>query len=50
MIKTIKCSVCGEVIGQIEKNEITENDESLYRQMVTCPNGHSEAELVPITE
>lgn len=45
MIKVIKCNTCGEVIGTINKPEITLQDEQEYQQMVTCPSGHSETVL-----
>lgn len=50
MIKEIKCQVCGEVIGTLVKPEVTQLDEDLYRAMVTCPNGHTEAVLTPPEE
>lgn len=40
MIFEIKCETCGEVLGTIEKNEITENDIAEYKQMMVCENGH----------
>jgi hypothetical protein len=43
--KNIKCEVCGEIVGSLEKNVITQEDRDLYRQMIMCPNGHIEASL-----
>lgn len=45
MIATIKCLVCNEIMGTIEKPEITEADIAEYRQMVSCTQGHQESVL-----
>lgn len=39
-VKIIKCSVCSEVLGTLEKPVITDLDVETYRQMVTCSSGH----------
>ena len=38
---TIRCEVCSEVIGQIHKDTVSEDDREMYRQSVVCGNGHS---------
>lgn len=42
----ITCPICLEELGTIEKATITEEDISLYQQMVTCSFGHSTVQLV----
>lgn len=42
MIVKIKCEVCGEEIGTIDKPIVTELDQELYRSMTSCSNGHTE--------
>ncbi len=37
----IKCLTCGDVMGFVEKDEFNAEDEAMYQQMMTCPNGHS---------
>ena len=44
--REIKCQTCDEVIGTITKPIITDEDVSLYQQMVRCSNGHQAAALV----
>lgn len=50
MICVIQCNTCGEVLGQIEKPEITAEDIQVYRQMVVCSSGHSEVLLEEIND
>lgn len=44
MISDIECPVCGEVIGSVEKDLITDEDRALY-QMVQRSQGHGQALL-----
>jgi hypothetical protein len=47
MIATIECATCSEIIGTIEKPEITMQDVLEYQRMVVCSNGHiSATELI----
>jgi hypothetical protein len=41
MKKLIKCSTCDEVIGELDKPEIADEDVAQYKAMVTCSNGHT---------
>jgi hypothetical protein len=41
MIAEIKCPVCDEHIGTLEKEDITEQDILEHQKMVTCSNGHT---------
>jgi len=40
MRRDIRCETCNEVMGTLAKPTITSEDIDLYRQMVTCSNGH----------
>jgi hypothetical protein len=41
----ILCPVCNELMGMINKPEITERDIALYQSMMTCSAGHQGAIL-----
>jgi hypothetical protein len=45
----VKCLTCDEVLGNIEKADVSDDDLSFYRQMVTCSNGHI-AEAIDFAE
>lgn len=47
MIEEIKCNICKEVVGTLEKDNITDDDAALYAQMTMCPNGHLAVILSP---
>lgn len=34
---TINCSICNEVMAEIEKEIITNEDIQMYQQMMSCP-------------
>ena len=40
MEKQIKCVVCGEILGTVEKPEISEQDAIDYSAMMACSDGH----------
>ena len=40
MIAEIRCTVCMEFIGSIDKSEVTDEDRRLYAESVMCSNGH----------
>lgn len=45
----VKCSVCNEIIGYVQKNEITQEDRELYQVSTTCSNNHENAvELIEV--
>lgn len=46
MIKTIKCTTCEEILGTLEKPEITDQDISEYQVMVSCSLGHQTITLI----
>ncbi len=46
----IKCQTCNESMGFVRKPVVTDEDIALYRQMVTCPNGHRVANLDEVTD
>jgi hypothetical protein len=50
MIQIIQCSVCGEVIGTLQKSEITETDVQEYQEMVTCSRGHQSISMIAQNE
>lgn len=39
----IICSECSEIIGFIEKNELTEQDKQLYKESSQCSKEHQGA-------
>lgn len=45
MIVSIKCRICQEVMGQIEKEVVSEQDVAEYQQMLTCSQGHTDVRL-----
>lgn len=51
MIKHIKCTECGELLGTIDKPVVTAQDEMEYAEMVACSLGHAQtARLVDETQ
>jgi len=50
MEKQIKCVICGEIIGTINKPEITEQDAIEYAAMTTCSQGHLQTEEILVEE
>ena len=50
MIADITCATCGQIMGQVEKEEITQADQDMYRQMMTCDLGHHAGALDVIEE
>lgn len=42
----IRCQTCNELMGTIDKPEITAEDIEKYQQMMTCSSGHSSVELI----
>lgn len=39
--REIICEECGEKIGTLAKETITDEDLAVYRETVVCANGHS---------
>lgn len=50
MIKIVKCLTCDEVLGSIEKPEITDADLDKYREMVVCSQGHGAEQIELVSE
>jgi hypothetical protein len=47
----LKCSECGEVLGNLSKDEITEDDRTFYREGMQCSSAHElTVEIVEIVE
>ncbi len=46
MSHQIRCETCNEIIGNVEKAQITEDDRALYRDTVTCSNGHTNSVVI----
>lgn len=40
MTANILCQTCGEIMGELTKDNITQDDITLYQQMMTCSKGH----------
>jgi len=42
----IKCNVCGKNLATIDKDEITVDDQNLYKQMISCQDdGQSDLQI-----
>lgn len=50
MKSEIKCPTCGEVIGEIEKPVITDEDIQQYVAMFMCSQGHVAVINQPVEE
>lgn len=48
MTVDIKCETCDELLGQITKEEVTQEDIDLYLATTVCSNGHGNIQLVEV--
>lgn len=49
--KTIKCIICQEILGQVDKESFTLEDVDNYKATMQCNMGHADsAELDPPVE
>jgi hypothetical protein len=47
----LKCSECGEILGHLSKDEITEDDRTFYREGMQCSSAHElTIEIIEIVE
>lgn len=42
----IQCQTCSQILGELEKEEITDEDQEQYKAMCDCDHGHQNAALV----
>lgn len=45
MIAIIKCQTCNEVMGQIDKPIISQEDIDMYQSSLICSQGHSSIQI-----